>query len=251
MTCTCNVMIVMPAFRAESTLRSTFEAIPKGSYRHLLLVDDCSDDRTVEVAQGLGISVLRHDANLGYGANQKTCYRAALETDADIIVMLHPDNQYDPRLVPVMTEIIDLGICDMVLGNRIRSRRQVLSGGMPRWKYFLNRSSTLVENFLLGTALGDFHTGYRAYRRIVLETIPFMQNSDDFSFDQEFIMQARHFGFEIGDVPVPVHYFEEASSINLTHSLTYAYEAIRCISALTAHRLGVREDRRFVSSTDV
>ena len=245
-----NVMIVMPAFRAEATLRSTFEAIPKGSYRNVLLVDDCSDDRTVEVAEGLGISVIRHDANRGYGANQKTCYRAALETDAEIIVMLHPDNQYDPRVVPLMAEIIDLGICDMVLGSRIRSRRQVLAGGMPKWKYFLNRSSTLVENFLLGTALGDFHSGYRAYRRNVLETIPFAQNSDDFAFDQELIMQARHFGFEMGDLPVPVHYFEEASSIDFRRSLFYAWEAMTCISALIAHRLGVRDDRRFIAMAD-
>ena len=248
-TSTRDVMIVMPAFRAEATLRSTFEAIPTGSYRNVLLVDDCSDDRTVEVAEGLGISVIRHDANRGYGANQKTCYRAALETDAEIIVMLHPDNQYDPRVVPLMAEIINLGICDMVLGSRIRSRRQVLAGGMPKWKYFLNRSSTLVENFLLGTALGDFHSGYRAYRRNVLETIPFAQNSDDFAFDQEFIIQARHFGFEIGDLPVPVRYFEEASSINLKRSLVYAGEAMMCICALTAHRIGVRNDRRFIAST--
>src|SRR4051794_14565475 len=158
-----KVMVVMPAFRAEATLRDTFEAIPPGSYEHILLVDDCSDDRTVAVAEELGIPTISHEANRGYGANQKTCYEAALATDAEIVVMLHPDNQYDPRLVPVMAEIIDLGICDMVMGSRIRSRRQVLAGGMPRWKYFTNRATTLAENFLLGTALGDLHSGYRAY----------------------------------------------------------------------------------------
>jgi len=240
-----KVMVVMPAFRAEATLRETFAAIPAGSYDHILVVDDCSDDRTVEVAAELGIPTVRHDANRGYGANQKTCYEAALATDADIVVMLHPDNQYDPRLVPVMAEIIRLGICDMVMGSRIRSRRQVLAGGMPRWKYFTNRATTLAENFLLGTALGDLHSGYRAYRRSVLETVPFQDNSDDFVFDQELIMQARHFGFEIGEVPVPVRYFDDASSIDLRRSLVYGWGAVRCMGALSAHRAGIRKDSRF------
>jgi glycosyltransferase involved in cell wall biosynthesis len=250
LSCPRNVMIVMPAFRAEATLRTTFDAIPKGSYRDILLVDDCSDDGTVDVARGLGLSVIRHEQNRGYGANQKTCYRAALETDAEIIVMLHPDNQYDARVLPLMTEIIGLGICDIVLGSRIRSRRQVLAGGMPKWKYFLNRSSTLIENFLLGTSLGDLHSGYRAYRRNVLETIPFELNSDDFAFDQELIMQARHFGFEMGDLPVPVRYFDEASSINFKRSVVYAWGAVSCFSALTVHRVGVKTDCRFLASTD-
>lgn len=238
----------MPAFGAEATLRDTFEAIPAGSYEHILLVDDCSDDRTVAVAEELGIPTIRHEVNRGYGANQKTCYEAALATDAEIVVMLHPDNQYDPRLVPVMAEIIDLGICDMVMGSRIRSRRQVLAGGMPRWKYFTNRATTLAENFLLGTALGDLHSGYRAYRREVLESVPFRDNSNDFVFDQELIMQARHFGFEIGEVPVPVRYFDDASSINLRRSLTYGWGAARCMAALSAHRVGIRDDARFLPS---
>ena len=238
-------MIVMPAFRAAATLRDTFAAIPAGSYRHLLLVDDCSDDATVDVAAELGIPVIRHAVNRGYGANQKTCYEAALRTDADIVVMLHPDNQYDPRLVPVMTEVIALGICDMVMGSRIRSRRQVLAGGMPKWKYFANRATTLAENFVLGTALGDLHSGYRAYRREVLETVPFHSNSDDFAFDQQFIMQARHFGFEIGEIPVPVRYFDDASSIDLRRSLVYGWGAVGCMLALSAHRMGLRSDRRF------
>ena len=238
-------MIVMPAFRAAATLRDTFEAIPAGSYQHILLVDDCSDDRTVDVATELGIPIIRHEVNRGYGANQKTCYEAALATDAGIVVMLHPDNQYDPRLVPVMVDVIRLGICDMVMGSRIRSRRQVLAGGMPRWKYFSNRASTLAENFLLGTALGDLHSGYRAYRRTVLETVPFRHNSDDFVFDQEFIMQARHFGFEIGEIPVPVRYFDDASSIDLKRSIAYGSGAVSCMLALSAHRAGIRNDSRF------
>jgi glycosyltransferase involved in cell wall biosynthesis len=238
-------MIVMPAFRAAATLPDTVAAIPGGSYRHILLVDDGSDDGTVDVAAELGIPVIRHEVNRGYGANQKTCYEAALRTDAEIVVMLHPDNQYDPRLVPVMAEVIALGICDMVMGSRIRSRRQVLAGGMPKWKYFTNRATTLAENFVLGTALGDLHSGYRAYRRAVLETVPFQANSDDFVFDQELIMQARHFGFEIGEVPVPVRYFDDASSIDLRRSLVYGWGALRCMAALSAHRAGLRKDRRF------
>jgi glycosyltransferase involved in cell wall biosynthesis len=242
-----NIVIVMPAYRASLTLADTVAAIPEGSYTSLLLVDDCSPDDTVQVAERLGIPVIRHAKNRGYGGNQKTCYTAALEMGADIVVMLHPDNQYDPRLVPVLTEIIELGICDMVLGSRIRSRRQVFGGGMPKWKYFVNRTSTLVENFVLGTALGDFHSGYRAYSRKVLETVPFHHNSDDFAFDQEFIMQARHFGFEIGDVPVPVRYFEEASSINLKRSLEYGWGAMNSLVSLMLHRAGIRRDRRFIA----
>ena len=244
-------MIVMPAFHAERTLQDSFESIPEDSYSRILLVDDASTDGTVDVAQRLGIEVIRHDVNRGYGANQKTCYGAALATDAEIIVMLHPDNQYDARCIPVMTAIIELGVCDVVLGSRIRSRRQVLSGGMPAWKYFANRASTLVENFLLGTALGDFHSGFRAYRRKVLETIPYECNSDDFAFDQELIMQARYFGFELGDIPVPVRYFAEASSIDFRRSTKYGADASAALLALGLHRLGVRHDARFESRTGV
>jgi hypothetical protein len=197
------------------------------------------------VAAELGIPVIRHDVNRGYGANQKTCYEAALHTDAEIVVMLHPDNQYDARLVPVMAEVIALGICDMVMGSRIRSRRQVLAGGMPKWKYFTNRATTLAEIFVLGTALGDLHSGYRAYRRAVLEVVPFHANSDDFVFDQELIMQTRHFGFEIGEIPVPVRYFDDASSIDLQRSIVYGLGTVKCMLALSAHRAGLRADSRF------
>ncbi|MBM3669745.1 MAG: glycosyltransferase family 2 protein [Actinobacteria bacterium] len=236
----------MPAFNAERTLARTVEEIPAGSYSSLVLVDDCSTDRTVSVATSLGIDVITHAENRGYGANQKTCYRAALARHADIVVMLHPDNQYDARCIPVMTRIVELGICDVVLGNRIRSRRQVLIGGMPKWKYFANRTSTFVENFILGTALGDFHSGFRAYSREVLETVPFESNSDDFVFDQEFIMQARSMGFEIGDVPVPVRYFKEASSINFRRSSRYGIEAAKSLGSLGLHRAGFRRDPRFI-----
>jgi glycosyltransferase involved in cell wall biosynthesis len=241
-----NIVVVMPAYNAERTLKQTLEEIPTDSCSSLLLVDDCSTDGTVALARSLGIDVIEHPTNRGYGGNQKSCYRAALERGADIVVMLHPDNQYDARCIPVMTRIVELGICDMVLGNRIRSRRQVLSGGMPAWKYFANRASTFVENFTLGTALGDFHSGFRAYSRQVLETVPFELNSDDFVFDQEFIMQARSMGFEIGDIPVPVRYFKEASSINFRRSSRYGFEAVKALGSLSLHRLGLRKDPRFI-----
>ena len=236
----------MPAYNAEQTVERTVAEIPQDSYTSLVLVDDCSTDGTVAVARSLGIEVIEHTTNRGYGGNQKTCYVAALNRGADIVVMLHPDNQYDARCIPVMTRIVELGICDMVLGNRIRSRRQVLNGGMPAWKYFANRSSTFVENFILGTALGDFHSGFRAYSRRVLETVPFEKNSDDFVFDQEFIMQARSMGFEIGDIPVPVRYFKEASSINLRRSSRYGFEAAKALGSLGLHRTGIRRDVRFI-----
>lgn len=236
----------MPAFNAEQTLARTLDEIPAGCYSSLLLVDDFSSDGTVAAARALGIDVIQHQVNRGYGGNQKTCYRAALDRGADIVVMLHPDNQYDARCIPVMTRIVELGICDMVLGNRIRSRRQVLVGGMPKWKYFANRSSTFIENFTLGTALGDFHSGFRAYSRQVLETVPFELNSDDFVFDQEIIMQARSMGFEIGDIPVPVRYFKEASSINFRRSSRYGIEAAKALGSLGLHRAGLRRDPRFI-----
>lgn len=241
-----NIVVVMPAFNAANTVARTVQEIPADSYTSLLLVDDCSTDGTVAAARELGIDVIEHSVNRGYGGNQKTCYRAALDRGADIVVMLHPDNQYDARCIPVMTRIVELGICDMVLGNRIRSRRQVLNGGMPAWKYFANRSSTFVENFILGTALGDFHSGFRTYSRRVLETVPFEMNSDDFAFDQEFIMQARSMGFELGDIPVPVRYFKEASSINLRRSSRYGFEAAKALGSLGLHRAGIRRDVRFI-----
>ena len=167
-----------------------------------------------------------HEQNLGYGANQKTCYRHALQTDADVVVMIHPDYQYDSRVIPIAIEIIRLGICDCVLGSRIRSRRETLIGGMPRYKYFANRALTIIENICLGQNLGDFHTGFRAYRREVLETIPFERNSDDFVFDSQFLAQAVYFGFKLGDIPVPVRYFDEASSINFRRSVRYGLSTL-------------------------
>jgi len=238
----------MPAFNAERTLERTYFDVPERLRNQILLVDDCSTDRTVEVARRLGLEVIEHDRNLGYGANQKTCYRAALERGASVVVMLHPDFQYDARVVELMAELIYLGTVDFVLGNRIRTRAEALYGGMPKWKYFLNRTSTFAENLILGQTIGDFHSGLRAYSRELLLKIPFEMNSDDFSFDQEMIVQAVSFRFRIGDIPVPVRYMDEASSINLRRSIKYGFGGLGAIVAQKLHQLKLRSDPRFVAS---
>jgi glycosyltransferase involved in cell wall biosynthesis len=216
-----RVIAVMPAYNAERTLAATLADVPAGSVDEVILVDDGSKDRTVEVARAMGLTVIVHPENRGYGGNQKTCYREALARGADIVVMIHPDYQYDSRVIPHAVSFIELGICDVVLGSRIRSRDEAMRGGMPVWKYLSNRFLTSVENVALGQNLGDFHSGFRAYRREVLERIPFEANSDDFVFDTQFLAQAVHFGFRLGDIPVPVRYFDEASSINFRRSVTY------------------------------
>lgn len=236
----------MPAFNAERTLETTLAGIPQEYRAHVLLVDDCSSDGTVALATRLGLRVIVHDTNRGYGANQKTCYDAALAGGADVVVMVHPDNQYDPRLCGVMSQIVQLGVCDMVLGNRIRTRREALDGGMPLWKYVINRVSTLFENFVLGQSIGDFHSGYRAYSRELLERIPFHANSDDFAFDQEMLVQAVAFGFKLGDIPVPVRYGNDASSIGFRRSVVYGFGGLRAIFAYWFAAWGWRKDPRFV-----
>ena len=239
------MIVVMPAYNAAMTLEKTYRDLPLEGISQVILVDDASSDDTVEVAARLGIKVIRHEVNRGYGANQKTCYSAALDAGADIIVMLHPDFQYDSRIVPVLADIIELGICDVVLGNRMRSRAETIAGGMPVWKYLLNRTSTFLENFVLGETLGDFHSGLRAYSRGALERIPYELNSDDFAFDQEFLIEASHLGLRIGDVPVPVRYFPEASSINFKRSMRYGSDTLLTLMSLFLHSTGVRKDPRF------
>ncbi len=216
-----KVIIVMPAYNASKTLKQTIDAIPKDSYSEILLVDDNSKDDTVQKAKELGLKVVKHDQNLGYGGNQKTCYRTALEMGADIVVMLHPDYQYDPRLVPFLAGLIENDICDVMMANRIRTRKEALKGGMPFYKYFFNRCLTITENVILGLNLGEYHTGYRAFSKKVLETINFEKNSDDFVFDQHIIVQIAIAGFRIGEIPVGAKYFDEASSINFKRSVEY------------------------------
>ena len=241
-----NIVVVMPAYNAAATVEQTVADIDRSQVSEIILVDDASSDNTVEVARGLGLRVIEHDRNKGYGGNQKTCYRAALETDADVIVMVHPDYQYDSRVIGVMAQIIDFGICDIVLGNRMRARREALDGGMPVWKYVINRSSTFFENLVLGQTLGDWHSGLRAYSRVALETIPFERNSDDFGFDQELLIQAVHFGLVLGDIPVPVRYFPEASSISWKRSIRYGADALGAMGSRFMHKSRMRNDPRFL-----
>ncbi len=232
-----RIIAVMPAYNAESTLAATLADMPVGCVDEIILVDDGSTDRTVQVARDMGLTVIQHPENRGYGGNQKTCYRTALEHGADVVVMIHPDYQYDSRVIPVAASIIELGICDVVLGNRVRSRHETLAGGMPVYKYLSNRLLTCVENIALGQNLGDFHSGFRVYRREVLEAVPFARNSDDFVFDTEFLVQAIHLGFRVGDVPVPCRYFPEASSINFTRSLKYGVSTLGVVARYWLHRL--------------
>jgi glycosyltransferase involved in cell wall biosynthesis len=234
-----KTIAVMPAYNAARTLERTVADIPPGSVDEIILVDDCSRDNTVEIAERLGLTVIRHEKNLGYGGNQKTCYQRALENGADYVVMIHPDYQYDSRVIPAAIDIIRLGICDFIMGSRIRTRREALAGGMPPWKYIANRCLTLTENIALGQNLGDFHSGFRAYRREVLETIPYLKNSNDFVFDSEFLAQAVYFGFRLGDIPVPVRYFDEASSINFQRSVTYGFATLNVLAKFWLRKTGV------------
>lgn len=239
-----TVMIVMPAYRAGKTLHATYHAIPHDVVDHLLLVDDASDDETVTIARELGIDVLLHPHNRGYGGNQKTCYQAALERQADIIIMLHPDYQYEPRLVTAMAGMIASGVYDVVIGSRILGGG-ALKGGMPWWKYIANRLLTAFENLLLGAKLSEYHTGYRAYSRAALARIPWQQNSDDFQFDNEFLAQALLGGERVGEISVPTKYFPEASSINFARSVRYGFAVlgVSCLGLL--HRLGIYRHRLF------
>jgi glycosyltransferase involved in cell wall biosynthesis len=234
-----KVIVVMPAYNAEKTLRRTIEDIPQGSVAEIMLVDDCSADGTVALARGLGLTTIVHEKNTGYGGNQKTCYREALRRGADVVIMIHPDYQYDSRLTPTVTSLITNDICDVVLGNRIRTRREALAAGMPAWKYLANRALTILENTFTGQNLGEWHSGFRAYSRAALETIPWELNSDDFVFDQQLLHQAALFQFRIGDVPVPARYFAEASSINFRRSCIYGLSTLAVMFWVLLARLGL------------
>lgn len=234
-----KVAVVMPAYNAEKTLERTLADIPSGTCDDVILVDDASHDGTVALAQKLGLFTVRHVKNLGYGGNQKTCYKTALERGADIVVMLHPDFQYDARLLPYMTGLIEEGVCDVILGSRIRTRREALAGGMPIYKYFMNRLLTLLEGSVLGIAVSETHTGYRAYSRQVLEKVPFEKNSNDFVFDQQMIAQIIHFNFRMGEIPVPTRYFKEASSISFRRSVVYGFATLWTMFRYLLHQLKI------------
>ncbi len=239
-----KIVIVLPAFNAEKTLRQTYAELPHEYIDVVILVDDASRDRTAAIAHELGINTIIHLKNSGYGANQKTCYAAALNAGADIVVMVHPDYQYSPRLVTAMASMITSGHYDIVLGSRILGG-QALSGGMPLYKYVANRFLTLIENLALGVKLSEYHTGYRAFTRQVLETLPLHQNSDDFVFDNEMIVQAVHFGFKIGEISCPTRYFEEASSINFRRSVKYGLGVLETSAKYLLQKSGLFDVKLF------
>jgi len=233
-----RVAVVMPAYNAARTLEATVAAIPAGVVDDLILVDDASSDETAAVAARMGLFSIVHPDNRGYGGNQKTCYRAALDRGADIVVMLHPDLQYDPRLIPAMASLIALGRYDVVLGTRM-SGRGPLHGGMPLYKFVANRLLTRFENALTGRRLSEYHTGYRAYSREALEAIPFERNDDGFIFDNQFLVQAIHAGLEIGEVGCPAHYPPEASSIQLGPALRYGVGVLETAVRYRLHCSGL------------
>jgi glycosyltransferase involved in cell wall biosynthesis len=240
-----RVIVIMPAYNAATTLEKTVADMPRSTVDEIILVDDGSTDGTPDLARSLGLTVIEHEKNRGYGGNQKTCYAEALSRDADIVVMVHPDYQYDSRVIDIAVKILQLGILDFVMGCRIRTRKETLQGGMPVYKYLANRMLTTIENVALGQNLGDFHSGFRAYRREVLETIPFESNSEDFVFDSQFLAQAVHFGFKIGDIPVPVRYFDEASSINFGRSMKYGLSTLTVLASYWLNRIGIRKSKLF------
>jgi len=239
-----TIVVVMPAYHAAKTLERTWSELPHEIVDEVILVDDASRDETVEVAKGLGLKTIVHDHNKGYGGNQKTCFATALETDADIVVMLHPDYQYTPKLVTAMAAMIAWDEFDVVLGSRILGVG-ALKGGMPVYKYVSNRFLTLIENILLAHKLSEYHTGYRAFHRRVLEALPLLENSDDFLFDNQMLAQAIHFGFRIGEVSCPTKYFGEASSINFRRSVIYGLGVLKTALEFRLHRMRLARSRIF------
>jgi glycosyltransferase involved in cell wall biosynthesis len=239
-----KVVVVMPAYNARKTLEKTYRDIPKELVDEVILVDDASRDETAQRAKELGIKTILHLENKGYGGNQKTCYREALKSKADIIIMLHPDYQYEPKLVPAMASMIASEIYDVVLGSRILTGR-TLKGGMPLYKYIANRFLTLVQNILMGQKLSEYHTGYRAFSKKVLEELPLEKNSDDFVFDNEFLTEAAFFGFNIGEISCPTKYFTEASSINLKRSMKYGFGVLWSSIKYRLQRMNVAKFKIF------
>jgi len=239
-----RICVVMPAYNAAKTIRQTVAEIDRTIADDLIVVDDKSQDDTVRVAHDLPVHVIEHGKNRGYGGNQKTCYAEALRRGADVIVMLHPDYQYSPRLLPAMAAMIASGHFDVVLGSRVLGEGAI-AGGMPIWKYAANRVLTAVENALLRYKLSEYHTGYRAFSRRVLETLPLEENDDDFVFDNQILAQAIWFGFHIGEISCPARYFAEASSIGFRRSVRYGLGVLGTALEYRAARLGLRRSRRF------
>lgn len=241
-----RVVVVMPAYNAARTLRITYQAIPMKRVDRIILVDDGSTDETIAIARELDLAVFVHTRNFGYGANQKTCYTEALKDGAEIIVMLHPDYQYDPTLLPELIEPIEADEADIVLGSRFMGG-SALKQGMPWWKYISNRFLTSLENRVLGLNLSEYHTGYRAYSRRALEELPFLVNSDKFVFDQEILVQAAHQGLRIKETPVPTKYFPEASSAGFVASVVYGLSILALLSRYLLHRVSLFRQKQFES----
>ncbi|WP_419729838.1 glycosyltransferase family 2 protein [Lichenicola sp.] len=235
-----RIAVVLPAYNAARTLRQTYGEIPHDVVDDVILTDDASTDETVQVAAELGIHTVRHLRNKGYGGNQKTCYAEALARGADIVIMLHPDYQYAPKLVTAMASMLASGEYDVVLGSRILGKG-ALAGGMPRYKYVANRGLTLVQNILLNAKLSEYHTGYRAWTKQVLTRLPLDACSDDFVFDNQMLAQSLYFGFRVGEISCPTRYFPEASSINLQRSIVYGLGVLRTSAGYRLQRLGLRK----------
>ena len=233
-----SIVVIMPAYNAAKTLRQTVAELPREIIDEIIITDDASTDSTAALARELGLHTLVHPRNRGYGANQKTCYREALSRGADIIVMVHPDYQYSPRLVTALASMIASDHYDLVLGSRILGGNP-RGGGMPLYKYAANRVLTLAENLMVGAKLSEYHTGFRAYSRHLLECIPFESNSDDFVFDNELILQALHFGFKVGELSCPTRYFAEASSISFRRSVIYGLGVLWSASRYRLQHLGL------------
>lgn len=231
-----KVIVVMPAYNAAETLADTYRRIPPNHVERVILVDDGSIDETVNVAGALDLELIVHPHNAGYGANQKTCYMEALRQGAEIVIMLHPDGQYDPDIIPQMIAAIRNGEGDFVLGSRFLPPSSALDGGMPHYKYYANRFLTRIENMMMGAKLSECHTGYRAYSRELLETVPFLRNSNNFVFDTEMIFQTHHFGFRFAEVPVSTRYFNEASSISFWSSVQYGLSTLWVAGRYLLHR---------------
>ena len=239
-----NIVVVMPAYNAERTLRKTYTEVPKEIADDIILVDDQSQDRTAEIARSLGINTIVHSKNLGYGGNQKTCYQEALKLGADIVIMVHPDYQYTPKLITAMASLIAEGLFDCVLGSRILGVG-ALQGGMPPYKYVANRILTLFQNLMLGYKLSEYHTGYRAFSRKVLETLPLENNDDDFVFDNQMLAQIIYAGFNIGEITCPTRYMEDSSSISFPKAVLYGIGVIKTSAAFRLHRWRACRSRLF------
>ena len=239
-----RIVVVMPAYRAARTLRRTYEAIPHDIVDEVILTDDASGDETAELARALGIVTLVHETNRGYGGNQKTCYEEALRRGADVVVMLHPDYQYEPRLVTAMASMITSGVYDVVLGSRILGGT-AMAGGMPAWKYVSNRLLTALQNLALGSKLSEFHTGFRAYSRSALAALPLRANSEDFVFDNQLLAQSLALGQRIGEISCPTSYHGDASSISFRRSVRYGLGVMGVSLAFVAWRLGLARPRIF------